>query len=274
MRRVGVRPRTSRTCRTAHCVRCTNCDGFPCASAREIGCGGARSPARTRARERHAAHQRGKLVRLQTSASGFERDRGRCRARRRDESVSPPTSSWSRAALRTLQSSCSCSANDTHPNGLAQRLGSGGTRATTCSTTARRCSRFRVRRTRGIFQKTRGLNDFDFANGEYEYPLGNIQMVGKSQGSRCTAGRSRGETRLAPEWTLERGRKARDRLLALDRGSAAAGQPRHRRQGTASWTLVTQHGHRTRCRSRRSCTRKLLARSSGKLPDLNRRPPA
>ena len=38
------------------------------------------------------------------------------------------------------------------------------------------------------------------------------------------------ETRLAPEWTLERMAQARDRLLALDRGSAAAGQPGHRRR--------------------------------------------
>jgi choline dehydrogenase-like flavoprotein len=52
-----------------------------------------------------------------------------------------------------------------------------------------------------VFQKTLGLNDFYFASDDIPYPLGNIQMVGKSQ-----AGMYRGEkplqTRLAPEWTL------------------------------------------------------------------------
>ena len=32
-----------------------------------------------------------------------------------------------------------------------------------------------------VFQKTLGLNDFYFGDDEAEYPLGNIQMVGKSQ---------------------------------------------------------------------------------------------
>jgi choline dehydrogenase-like flavoprotein len=53
-----------------------------------------------------------------------------------------------------------------------------------------------------VFQKTLGLNDFYFGAGDVDYPLGNIQMVGKS-----TAEMYRGEkplqTKLAPEWTLE-----------------------------------------------------------------------
>jgi hypothetical protein len=33
-----------------------------------------------------------------------------------------------------------------------------------------------------VFQKTLGVNDFYFSGGEdFEFPLGNIQMVGKSQ---------------------------------------------------------------------------------------------
>jgi choline dehydrogenase-like flavoprotein len=55
-----------------------------------------------------------------------------------------------------------------------------------------------------VFQKTLALNDFYFTGGDdFEFPLGNVQMVGKSQapmfrGERPTA------TKLAPEWTLER----------------------------------------------------------------------
>jgi choline dehydrogenase-like flavoprotein len=54
-----------------------------------------------------------------------------------------------------------------------------------------------------VFQKTLGLNDFYFATDEHEYPLGNIQMVGKSQADMYR-GEKPGETELAPEWSLDR----------------------------------------------------------------------
>jgi choline dehydrogenase-like flavoprotein len=54
-----------------------------------------------------------------------------------------------------------------------------------------------------VFQKTLGLNDFYFANGEADYPLGNIQMVGKSQ-APMFHGEKPGDTKLAPGWSLER----------------------------------------------------------------------
>ncbi len=54
-----------------------------------------------------------------------------------------------------------------------------------------------------IFQKTLGLNDFYFAGDGHDYPLGNIQMVGKSQ-APMFHGEKPGETKLAPRWSLER----------------------------------------------------------------------
>jgi choline dehydrogenase-like flavoprotein len=54
-----------------------------------------------------------------------------------------------------------------------------------------------------VFQKTLGLNDFYFGAPDFEYPLGNIQMVGKSQ-AEMFRGERPGETKLAPEWTLEK----------------------------------------------------------------------
>jgi len=54
-----------------------------------------------------------------------------------------------------------------------------------------------------IFQKTLGLNDFYFAGDGHDYPLGNIQMVGKSQ-APMFYGEKPGETKLAPHWSLER----------------------------------------------------------------------
>src|SRR5215216_6752465 len=54
-----------------------------------------------------------------------------------------------------------------------------------------------------VFQKTLGVNDFYFGSDGFEFPLGNIQMVGKS-----SADMYRGEkplqTKLAPQWTLDK----------------------------------------------------------------------
>ena len=54
-----------------------------------------------------------------------------------------------------------------------------------------------------VFQKTLGLNDFYFGGDDFEYPIGNIQMVGKSQ-AEMFRGEKPLETKLAPEWALER----------------------------------------------------------------------
>jgi choline dehydrogenase-like flavoprotein len=54
-----------------------------------------------------------------------------------------------------------------------------------------------------VFQKTLGLNDFYFGSADTDYPLGNIQMVGKSV-AEMYRGEKPLETRLAPEWTLDR----------------------------------------------------------------------
>ncbi len=52
-----------------------------------------------------------------------------------------------------------------------------------------------------VFQKTLGLNDFYFATDEVDYPLGNIQMVGKSS-APMYRGEKPIETKLAPTFAL------------------------------------------------------------------------
>jgi choline dehydrogenase-like flavoprotein len=52
------------------------------------------------------------------------------------------------------------------------------------------------------FQKTLGLNDFYFGMEGFEYPMGNIQMVGKSQGPMYK-GEKPLETKLAPMFSLD-----------------------------------------------------------------------
>src|SRR5215475_11926062 len=56
-----------------------------------------------------------------------------------------------------------------------------------------------------VFQKTLGLNDFYFKGPEedFPYPLGNIQMVGKSS-AEMYRGEKPLQTKLAPQWTLDK----------------------------------------------------------------------
>jgi choline dehydrogenase-like flavoprotein len=53
-----------------------------------------------------------------------------------------------------------------------------------------------------VFQKTLGVNDFYLSGtDDFDFPLGNIQMVGKSQ-APMFRGEKPGETRFAPTWSL------------------------------------------------------------------------
>jgi choline dehydrogenase-like flavoprotein len=53
-----------------------------------------------------------------------------------------------------------------------------------------------------LFQKTLGLNDFYFSGPGFDFPMGNIQMIGKSKGEMYR-GEKPLETALAPTWALQ-----------------------------------------------------------------------
>ena len=93
------------------------------------------------------------------------------------------------------------SASDKHPNGLANGSDQVGRNYMFHNSQAVLALSREENPT--VYQKTLGLNDFYFGSDEFEYPLGNIQMVGKSQ-APMFHGEKPGETKLAPEWTLER----------------------------------------------------------------------
>jgi len=52
-----------------------------------------------------------------------------------------------------------------------------------------------------VFQKTLAINDFYSSTPGYEYPAGNIQMIGKSN-AEAMRGEKPKLTKLSPEWTL------------------------------------------------------------------------
>ncbi len=85
------------------------------------------------------------------------------------------------------------SATDKHPNGLANGSDQVGRNYMFHNSQAVLALSKEPNPT--VFQKTLGLNDFYFAGDEFDYPLGNIQMVGKSQ-----APMFRGEKPGRPSW--------------------------------------------------------------------------
>ena len=92
------------------------------------------------------------------------------------------------------------SANAAHPNGLANGSDQVGRNYMFHNCKALVSLGKEVNDT--VFQKTLGINDFYLAGDGRPWPLGNIQMVGKSN-----AGAMKGEephlTLLAPHWSLE-----------------------------------------------------------------------
>ena len=93
------------------------------------------------------------------------------------------------------------SASDAHPNGLANGSDQVGRNYMFHNSQAVLALSKEPNPT--VFQKTLGLNDFYFGTDDVDYPLGNIQMVGKSS-AEMYRGEKPLQTRLAPEWTLEK----------------------------------------------------------------------
>jgi choline dehydrogenase-like flavoprotein len=93
------------------------------------------------------------------------------------------------------------SANDRHPNGLANGSDQVGRNYMFHASQAVLALSRDENPT--VFQKTLGLNDFYFGADDFDFPLGNIQMIGKSQ-AEMFRGEKPGETKLAPEWSLEK----------------------------------------------------------------------
>jgi choline dehydrogenase-like flavoprotein len=92
------------------------------------------------------------------------------------------------------------SASDRHPNGLAN--GSDQVGRNYMFHNCKAVAALGKEPNETVFQKTLGINDFYFAGDDRPWPLGNIQMIGKSN-----AGAMKGEepklTKLAPRWSLQ-----------------------------------------------------------------------
>ncbi len=180
------------------CVRCTNCDGFPClvhakSDAEVLGV----RPALEHATSRCCATP-GRCAWRPTPPAPrspgcvVERD-GQQETYAADIVVVSGGAANSAKLLLV-------SANERHPNGLANGSDQVGRNYMFHNSAGRAGALAEENPT--VFQKTLGLNDYYFGGHDFEYPMGNIQMVGKSQ-----APMFRGEkplmTALAPTWSLE-----------------------------------------------------------------------
>ncbi len=91
------------------------------------------------------------------------------------------------------------SANDRHPNGLANGSDQVGRNYMFHNCKAVVALSRELNET--VFQKTLGINDFYLPWDDYPWPAGNIQMIGKSNAA-AMKGEEPNLTRFAPHWTL------------------------------------------------------------------------
>ena len=204
------------------CIRCATCDGFPslvqAKSDAEIF--GVR-PALTHANVSLLTNAR--ATKLTTDAAGkavtgveVEVD-GATQTYRADIVVVAAGAANSAKLLLA-------SANDQHPNGLANGSDQVGRNYMYHNSTAVLAISKEENPTR--FQKTLGVNDFYFGMKDFPYPMGNIQMVGKSS-APMFRGEKPIQTKLAPQFSLDEVAKHAVDFWLSTEDLPAAGEPRH-----------------------------------------------
>jgi choline dehydrogenase-like flavoprotein len=181
----------------SQCIRCGTCDGFPCLVH-------AKSDAEVLGVRPALEHPNVTLltnaeaVRLDTNTAGTAVtgvvvDHAGIRDRFAGDLVVVSCGAANSAKLLLA------SANDQHPNGLANGSDQVGRNYMFHNSQAVLALSKEPNPT--VFQKTLGVNDFYFGTDDFDYPMGNIQMIGKSQADMFK-GEKPLETKLAPDFML------------------------------------------------------------------------
>ncbi len=179
------------------CIRCTWCDGYPCLVH-------AKSDAETIAvrplleRPNVTLLVGAEVVKLETDPSGRTVNgvvvsRGGEREVYQGDVVVVSAGATNSAKLLLA------SANAKHPNGLAN--GSDQVGRNYMFHNCKAVVALSKEPNDTVFQKTLGINDFYFGTEDYSWPVGNIQMVGKSN-AEAMKGEEPKLTKLAPRWSL------------------------------------------------------------------------
>jgi len=179
------------------CVRCDSCDGFPClvhakADAEVVGV----RPALEYPNVTLLTNAR--AIKLVTNANGTTVTGVVVEHNDQTETYQGDIIVVSAGATNSAKLLL-MSANDKHPNGLANGSDQIGRNYMYHNCIAVLAISKEPNLTQ--FQKTLALNDFYFGMEGFKYPMGNIQMVGKSQAAMYK-GEKPIETKLAPMFTL------------------------------------------------------------------------
>ncbi len=179
------------------CIRCTWCDGYPCLVH-------AKSDAETIAVRPILDNPNvtllvgAEVTKLETDPSGRTVTNVVVARGGKQETyeadVVVVSAGASNSAKLLLQS-----ANDKHPNGLANGSDQVGRNFMFHNSNAVVALSKEPNDT--TYQKTLGVNDFYLGAGDYQWPIGNIQMVGKSNAA-AMKGEKPKLTKLAPHWSL------------------------------------------------------------------------
>jgi choline dehydrogenase-like flavoprotein len=180
------------------CVRCPTCDGFPClvhakSDAEVLGV----RPALEHPNVTLLTNAEAVVLNTNSSGSSVTEvvvDRDGDREAFTGDIVVASCGAANSAKLLLA------SATDRHPNGLSNSSDQLGRNYTFHNSQAVLALSKEENPT--VFQKTLGLNDFYFGSDDFDFPLGNIQMVGKSS-AKMYRGEKPLETKLAPTRTLE-----------------------------------------------------------------------
>ena len=179
------------------CIRCTWCDGYPCLVH-------AKSDAESVAIRPILDHPNvtllvnAEVLKLDTDASGTTVTGVSVSRGGTSETYTGDIVVVSAGAANTAKLLLA-SANDRHPNGLAN--GSDQVGRNYMYHNSKAVVALSKVENDTLFQKTLGINDFYFGTDDYRYPMGNIQMVGKSN-AEAMKGEEPALTKLAPHWTL------------------------------------------------------------------------
>jgi choline dehydrogenase-like flavoprotein len=180
------------------CVRCPDCDGFPCLVH-------AKSDAEVLAVRPALEHDNvtlmtnARAVGLHTNPAGSAVTEVEVEHDGERETFTADIVVVSCGAANTAKLLLS-SASDTHPKGLAN--GSDQVGRNYMFHNSQAVLALSKEENPTVFQKTLGVNDYYFASDAFEFPMGNIQMVGKSQ-APMFRGEKPIETKLAPTRSLE-----------------------------------------------------------------------
>lgn len=179
----------------SQCLKCDTCDGFPCLvhakADAEVIC--------VRPALEHSnvtLLPNAQVSRLVTSPSGREIAEVIVEREGQSESYSADIVVVSAGAANSARLLL-LSASDKHPRGLANGSDQVGRHYMFHNSTA--VVALSKRENPTVFQKTLSVNDFYFGVDDYAFPLGNIQMIGKSKGPMFRDD----APRFAPGFTLD-----------------------------------------------------------------------